>query len=380
MTLKYYLIIIVWLIFLIGCNPDSTPPIDRTGDPIFEVAVIIDGEAKTWTAGIDNQFMYPFTTTDSNSIVHFQGNLGLSNCQDCPNSINFDFVQAQNFTSINTLFNDDISYRNTVVDIDTLNFTVAFKLDLNGIAPYIIDWDFGDGTTLSNSNQTVEHVYNNAGIYNVCVDIIDGTGCSSTLCREISTDNKFKCSVNFQAYNEINSSNTFLYYSYSAGVPPFDYQWNIPVSQNQFQSFVVASPTIFINQLFTGIATVDLMDDEGCNCSASQSVDYQSINNSCSHFFEYNSKANLDIGDLPDYFSTLNIQYIDDNGIIYQSSKGEQPNFSTIEILKIEDFEPSPDNLNTKKIELGFVCRLFDNNGNHIDITNGTAIIAVAYE
>jgi hypothetical protein len=48
--------------------------------------------------------------------------------------------------------------------------------------------------------------------------------------------------------------------------------------------------------------------------------------------------------------------------------------------LEIEDYLQNENNQSTKKITLEMACRLFDINGNHVDLTNGFGTIAIAHQ
>ncbi|MFL6503013.1 MAG: PKD domain-containing protein, partial [Nitrososphaera sp.] len=60
--------------------------------------------------------------------------------------------------------------------------TFEFKADVSGgLEPYTIRWDFGDGTVSSQGEEeddddTIEHTFELAGVYNVSLTVIDTTG------------------------------------------------------------------------------------------------------------------------------------------------------------------------------------------------------------
>ncbi|MFK7947989.1 MAG: PKD domain-containing protein [Saprospiraceae bacterium] len=381
---KYYFLLSSFL-FIIGCTDDTPLPSNTDGNVVFELSAIIDGQENIWAAGVDNQYMYTYTTQDSNGLTQFQGTLGEVGCQFCSNSINFDFVQSPNSNSINDLFvnGQTINYRDATIPVQIIGYNTSFEVNLNGTAPYTFDCDFGDGSTpINTSTSNFQHQYTQAGTYNVCVNITDATGCQSTICRDISTDNTMSCAVNFSVFNLGNGfTNSFFFHTYSAGVPPFNYQWNVPLDQTTIQNFVVQSPTVTINQLGTLNVDVAMTDDNGCDCSLAQTVNFNNLDTaSCAHRFDYLSQPITAPGLIQDYFSTLNIQYVDNNGIIYSSALGEQPNSSFINITNIEDFSANENDLPTKKITLEFACRLYDVDGNHKDLNNGSGTIGIAYE
>jgi len=56
----------------------------------------------------------------------------------------------------------------------------------NGIAPYTYSWNFGDGTTVTNANTTMNHQYATSGTYNACVYVTDANGQSATSCQNVA--------------------------------------------------------------------------------------------------------------------------------------------------------------------------------------------------
>lgn len=378
------LVFLISATFLIGCNDNVPLPSPTDGEVVFKLSAVIDGTAKTWAAGVDNQYMYTYTTQDSNGLTQFQGTLGEVGCQFCPNTINFNFVQSISGNSVNQLFTNsqNINYRDARIPIDIIGYNANFEVNLNGTAPYVLEWDFGDGSApLNTSNAIVEHQYDNAGTYHVCLNVADATGCQSTICRDISMDNSMTCTVNFDVIPIGNNFiNSFFFHTYSAGVPPFSYQWAVPLGDSSHQNFTISSPTVTMHQLGVMGVNVEMTDNEGCDCSLIQTVNFHNLDTSCIHNFDYLSQPITAPGVVQDYFSTLNIQYIDENGIVYSSALGEQPNTSFIHIVNVEDYLQNEEGLSTKKIELEFVCRLYDVDGNYKDVSDGIGTIAIAYE
>jgi PKD repeat protein len=55
--------------------------------------------------------------------------------------------------------------------------TFEFEADVaGGLEPYTINWDFGDGSSEENDDETVEHTFDVAGTYNVDLTVTDSSG------------------------------------------------------------------------------------------------------------------------------------------------------------------------------------------------------------
>lgn len=371
-------------IFLIGgCVSDVELPKPTEGEVIFQASATLDGEALNLSAGKDERFMFTEVVTDSNNVLLFKGTLGNVGCQYCSGSLDFEFTQAANstqFPEISLGVSNSMTYRNSVIPMNIIGYDVSFEMDLQGTAPFTMIWNFGDGTTATTNNRAIQHQYQLAGIYNVCVYVIDATGCENEICRTISTDNSMNCGVNFTVHNFIGFQNTFYFNTYTSGVPPFVYDWSVVTDTNGVSSFTQASPTVLINQIGSSMAaTVFMTDSRNCQASVLQMIDYNNPDAICLQQYDYQSNPLMESGLVQDYFSTFRIRYVDENGIIFASDLGPQAAYQMLEILNVEEFEMNDNGQPTKKVTLKFACKLYDEDGNSKDLEDGTATIAVAY-
>ena len=80
---------------------------------------------------------------------------------------------------VNYTTNRDICIGN----IGTFTAITTSPANRNAFPPFTYIWDFGDGVRDTTTRVTVQHLYSNAGIYDVCLDVLDSIGCITTLCR-----------------------------------------------------------------------------------------------------------------------------------------------------------------------------------------------------
>ncbi|MBK8566211.1 MAG: hypothetical protein IPN76_23430 [Saprospiraceae bacterium] len=78
-------------------------------------------------------------------------------------------------------------------------------------------------------------------------------------------------------------------------------------------------------------------------------------------------------------FSAATIIYSDDAGNKYRSDRQPQPSDYYFKILEVSDYDENEKGEKTKKISLEFTCRVWNESGEHIDIREGRAVIAVSY-
>jgi PKD repeat protein len=376
----YYLLFSILL--LGGCINDVELPEPKEGDVIFNVFATIDGEPLNLSAGKDERFMFTEVMTDTNNVLLFKGTIGNTGCQYCNGSLDFEFTQEEDnpqFPESLIAAGNSISYRNSIVPTNIIGYGVDFEMDLQGIAPFTMVWGFGDNTMATTTTTTTQHEYEVAGIYNVCVHVTDATGCKSDICRTISTDNSMNCAINFTVHNYTGFQNAFYFNTYSSGFPPFSYDWNIVVDTIINLNFIQASPTVLMNQIGIIPVTVFMTDAHNCQASVAQTIDFNNPDAICLQQYEYQSNVLTETGLLQDYFSTLRVRYVDEDGVVFASDLGEQANYTMLNILNVEEFEVNNDGQPTKKITLEFACRLYDEAGNSKDLENGLATIAVAY-
>lgn len=77
---------------------------------------------------------------------------------------------------------------------------ILFSSFQTGNPPYTYIVDFGDGNTLNGTSNTGfnnSHNYANPGIYKVCLEMTDGSGCTSKICKDVSTQGFAGCLANF---------------------------------------------------------------------------------------------------------------------------------------------------------------------------------------
>ncbi|MGH1335669.1 MAG: PKD domain-containing protein [Aureispira sp.] len=80
---------------------------------------------------------------------------------------------------LNYVTNRDVCLGNT----NSFTAITSSPANSNTFGPFLYIWDFGDGTRDTTNRITVQHLYTNAGVYDVCLDVLDSIGCITTLCR-----------------------------------------------------------------------------------------------------------------------------------------------------------------------------------------------------
>ncbi|MFO8054179.1 MAG: PKD domain-containing protein [Bacteroidales bacterium] len=107
------------------------------------------------------------------------------------------------------------------------------------------DWDFGDSTT--SSQETPQHVYQDTGRYNVCLEIGNVDSCSSVFCDTVNVhEYTSQCNANFYAQKDTSTALMNYYHFFDNSTPADDiinYFWdfddgNYAYTQNPDHQFM----------------------------------------------------------------------------------------------------------------------------------------------
>ena len=109
----------------------------------------------------------------------------------------------------------------SIIDSLLSGNTISFSSLGTGI-PSTYLWDFGDGATSNLS--AVSHTFSNPGIYKVCLEQTTDQGCTSYVCKNVSTENFSGCLADFSYgiqgtnSNPLALSNIIITWTDSAGL------------------------------------------------------------------------------------------------------------------------------------------------------------------
>lgn len=93
--------------------------------------------------------------------------------------------------------------------------TVTFANVSNGNYSKM-SWDFGDGNTSAYSGQdSFEHIYENIGVYNVCLTVFDNVGCQSTHCEIVLVTGTPISECDYEIEYDVVGSDSFIFTLYS---------------------------------------------------------------------------------------------------------------------------------------------------------------------
>lgn len=119
--------------------------------------------------------------TTKNVFYNFPGpqvmTLTLTNTLGCTFPVNDTIEVGGLFVNFNSAEDVCINSPMTAVAL------TSSPANANSFPPYTYVWDFGDGHRDTTTSPTIIHIYDSAGVYDLCLDVIDALGCISSLCR-----------------------------------------------------------------------------------------------------------------------------------------------------------------------------------------------------
>ncbi|UKN01203.1 PKD domain-containing protein [Paracrocinitomix mangrovi] len=164
-----------------------------------------------------------------------------------------------------------------------------------GSAPYTYTWDFGDGTSSTQSNPY--HQYNTPGIYTPCLTITDNSGCDTTICYTLTAN----CSVNNQCDASFTQSfatcDSVWFYPVSQGFN-YNYYWDFGDGTNStsmYPSHQYTSDGTYLVMLqlidslngcsdtYTVMVTINCGNNTGC--STDGDFGFQADSMGCGFYF-----------------------------------------------------------------------------------------------
>ncbi len=389
----YNILIIIGL--LTGCKKIELEPVD--GDPVFEASAQFNDQSLSWQAGIAEYYMFSSHEKDQFDVYSFKG-LIARETSDCCNTLEFIFRDSRQTIDgtpdISRAISTEIDYvfadnggNDTILTTVTDTFWQANFIAQSFSQPQqslSYEWDFGDQSGDTTFLETIDHIYQQIPD-NQLVTLratTQSNNCNSFFSRRVSTNNNPFQDCNLSLHIDTTTS-TFTEINVTAdfsGLAPYTYAWS---DSSFFQTATfIPSPT------GPSSFSVTVTDASGCTVSAGMSTNFVpgAIPPLCFAGFDYSvlkvlldtQLINVEYADSLQ-FSAATIIYKDELGNEYRSDRQPQSQDAAIKILEVSDYDDNEKSEKTKKITVEFTCRIWNEVGEHIDVREGKAVIAVSY-
>jgi PKD repeat protein len=383
--MKHPLLILLCSILLLGnfsCKKDE--PVAVTEPPVFYFRGTIGSTAYNLQAGFDNYFMYS-GFTQPGGIYSFNGALSVYNCTSCGNSLQFqinDFQQSTvngNVDIATALAGEYYPFMTPSGSPTQYYATINCGTYNGGSGQYIYHWDFGDGETVnstSTSYSSIEtHMYNHPGNYRVRSWVIFPNSVVDSTEYHIRfgiPEGELQGTFDGSAVGETITFNP----SYSSAMGgPYTYNWDFGDGNTSTQS----PPGVTHTYANPGVYKVHLVvtDTHGGISEMMKSCPTQYWTGPYSGFY---MNPPLPLSNYSG-FSNVTVTWRDASGNTYTSNNSAQPSSSYFRLLSVEDYQNNGNGEHTKKIHLNVKCKVYcQSTGDSLQIDNGDAVIAVAYQ
>lgn len=390
-TIKHISFILLVILLSFGCKKEH-PPTSTVSTPDFYFNGTIGGTSTSFSAGVNNYYMYSSYLQDSNNVYGFIGDLK----QTTSNASGIQ-IQIYNYTvsvpngSVN--INSSLQVSNypyyipdtSVTPTTTITaYQVQFNSSYTNGTPQTYNWDFGDGNTSALANPV--HVYSSLGYYNVCLNITGTNSCSNSICDtlNLSSPSSYSCHAAISS-SVLPGTNTANFYAIPTGTAPFNFFWNFGDSITASYS----SPADSANHTYASPGTYQVslrVTDATSKVSiAKYNVTTALAPATCITNFSVSTIQTVTTvtpnttGGLTELGKVV-VTWTDASGVVYTSNNIAQPNSSNFQIISVDSYADNTNNQHTKKLHVKFNCWVYNNSHPPIQITNADAIIAVAYK
>ncbi len=390
--LIFYKFLIISTLFA-ACNKVELDPED--GEPVFTAEAKFDGNPKAWQAGVEDFYMFSSFEKDDFDVHVFSGSFTKTDSIVSGESLAFhirdyqqlaegspDIIEAlEHSFGFADMSGNDSTLVTTIDTVWNAIFFVTQSIQPSGIQ-VIYEWDFGDqggDTTLQDS---ISHIYEDTP-HNVPVTLTvkaANNSCSGFYTKYITANgNAQNCQLNFNI--DTFTFNSITITALPSGVAPYQYLWS---------DSTITGSTYYLQLNPVGMTYVAVTVTDALGCAVSGGLSTTIVSGTlptiCVAAFDYSIQQELIDSQYYQIIyadslqlSKITIVYTNTEGIQYRSDRQPQEPNATIKILEVDEYDTNEKGEKTKKLTLEFTCRLWNEQGSFIDVTEGKAVIAVAY-
>ncbi len=401
-----------------SCKDDDEvgiPNNSNNEDAVFYINGIINGTNFDKKAGFSGEFMHTDVTTDQNNINTFKGTFMQEDCSDlCAEAIAFSFqdYDFKDVSDINLLFTSrSFSYRNEEVVASEIDaFIVAFNSEFEDNDERLV-WNFGNAEGNLKSDVIfglADPVFNfnrpSGTFYYPILGVNETDECLRTVASLqkqlpiVPDENIFAVPSKPDLFFELEDLNdgtvkVNLIYDEDQMQISTEFSWFATrdiCGENEAQPFVVTTEPFFITEIedekdiYMTVLFVDPLDPLG----AFTQIDIASLLQIAEDGTPYMASSKWEAGKCTTVekgskhaFSTILIEYKDENGKYYSSSLGDQTGDSSFFIAEVEEYETNAQGQKTKKFEVSVdYAKLFAEDGSQVLMEDTKGVIAIAYE
>ncbi len=352
-------------------NDPNNPNNGQTGQvqPIFQINGTLGNNPLKIIAGQNNIEMATDFSAAKLQLVNLTGIFKSKNCTaNCKGSFRFN-IRQNNQLIPNPGSNQNLKgtyvYYLGIRDSLKVSTKNTSTLSSSSTAKYSYVWTVNDRSI--SDNESVIFNFNPDNITKVCLNIKHPDGSKASQCQVMSFTNLDSATAfKVDLKNEKSNSNWVLT-PLIFGAGPFKYQWDgQPVKDAGQLEYEDAKG-------FTGCLTVT--DRYGNTANTCVDISSGGKIKSKANFDMYTDQASL-LAWLQ--FSTVDLTYIDDNGLEWNTNASKQTLSSYFNIVEDVAFDKNDKGQNTRKLKIDFNSVLVNKNGQTMPVkANGVIAVAV---
>lgn len=237
-------------------------------------------------------------------------------------------------------------------------------------------WSFTDGSSVKtyNGSYAIAPNLEVGKTYSVTFNYTAASGvCSAAHTNVFKAGSKVQTTITASKDTQTSELKYNLGYSIPSNYGPATWRCRWEFDNNTTST----SPTISGKLFQPGIHLIKLtLTDKAVNDSC---VSFYQLNATSGNACEANYKATFLPIQNNRVFSSVTLLLTDPNGVVYTSHDLVQPASSSFQILSVNDYKTNDAGLPTKSLKVKFNCVL-KNGNSQITLTNGEAVVAIAYK
>ncbi|HTL83475.1 MAG TPA: PKD domain-containing protein, partial [Bacteroidia bacterium] len=329
---------------LVSCRKDD--PVEPATTPVFFANGTMNANNFSYSAGVNDYYMYSSFSNDANNVYDFEGDLRKTNSsassplnlavhirdyrQHSTSATNVDSALAAGF----------YNFRNPVSN------SIDFTSLASGDSSMTWLWDFGDGNFSTLVNPT--HTYNTAGNYEVCLTIGSSLFGPNSLCDSITVGTTPVVNVDFT--NTLLNANDSVQFTavVNGGTTPYSYNWAFGDGNTSVLSSVIhqypSNDSVYQISLSVGDANAYW----GFHRKNMAMPGY--VGSVANFSWTPNNSA---AGPDP---SMVTVEWTDAAGNLFTSADPRQPVTSTFQVLSVENYATNENGQQTKKVHMRINC------------------------
>jgi len=371
--MRNLLFVLFGVLLLAACAKQDLPS-DGNGDPVFSVSFIASGDTSTntITAGVGDYYLFTRFESDSQGIL-YTGAFAPAICPagDCARSLSFEFRNTNLDTSFpsDNFFYEGLHEFAAVDSVSSTSYVAAFHPINDAFVYDSFTWSFNGSPDQNN------------GLDDITVSFQDTINPISVKLTAYAADGQSSAVQRFISAN--GTPNLYpgvdILLQYENDTTGYDLTALLSGPGTQTVSWSTGSNQSQIN-------IVDLTQNPVYSVSVSDASPYSAsatLGNLLTGI-QVTRTANFDYSVSPITTTTeikageLAIQWIDRQGLIWRSDRGQQSPDAVFQVFETEGYQLNENGQKTRKMRVGFDCLLFNAAGESMTFS-GEGVIGVAY-